>query len=184
MGYTLLTIIGRSDSLGVLLPQIIRRWRGPRTVVGAFFCCPPVRTGRTSPLEGWRATPSPPVSIIPVVSVPIPIPVSFPFPFPVPVPISVPVPVPVPVIDAFPFAFATATRAARPVTRPIGGRWGPPIPVVAPNRGRRIFGPLERCQLGALQIGVIEEITNLDAQAMSIEVPSVPGCHDELPQRW
>jgi hypothetical protein len=124
MGYTLLTIVGGSDGFGILLPQIIRRWWGPRAVVGAFFCCPPVRTGRTSPLEGWRTTPSPPVSIIPVVSVPIPIPVPVPvpFPFPVPVPVSVPISVPVPVIDAFPLAFAAATRAARPVTRPVGGR--------------------------------------------------------------
>ena len=36
---------------------------------------------------------------------------------------------------------------------------------------------------GCTDRGVIGEVTNLDAQAMSIEVPSVPGCLDESPGR-
>jgi len=132
VGCTPSTIIGWSDSLGVLLPHIIRRGRGPRTVINTLFGRPPFRAGSAPPLISRGTTPSPSLPVIPVLSIPIPI----------------------PVINTFPLTLTTATRATRPLTRPISRGWGPPIPVVAPNGGWRIFGPL-------------------DAQTVSIEVPSM-----------
>ena len=118
-----LTIIWGSDSLGVLLPHIIRRGRGPGTIIDAFFGCPPVGTRSASPFISRRPTSSPSVPVIAMIPVSIPVPLS--------------------VIRAFLLSFATATRTAGPITRPICGRWRSPIPVVAPNRRRWIFSPLE-----------------------------------------
>lgn len=123
VGCTPLTIVGGSDSLGVLLPQIIRRGWSPRAVVDTLFGRPPVRTGSASPLIRWGTAPSPSFPIIPVISLPISLPIS--------------------VIETVPLTFTATARAAGPVTGPISGRWGPPIPVVAPNRRRRVLGPLE-----------------------------------------
>jgi len=132
VGCTTSTIVGRSDSLGVLLPHIVRRRGGPRTVISALFDCPPVGAGSTPPFISRGTTPSPSLPVIPVLSFPLPI----------------------PVINTFPLTLTAATRATRPLTRPIGRGWRPPIPIVAPNRRWWIFGPL-------------------DAQTVSIKAPSM-----------
>lgn len=154
MGCTPSTIVRWGDSLGVLLPDIVRRGRGSRAVINTLFGYPPVRARSAPPLIRRRTSPSPSLPVIPVISFSVPI----------------------PVIDTFPLTLTAATRATRPLTRPIGGGWRPPIPVVAPNRRWWILGPLEKSrQLSPIDIGGDRKTTNLDAQTVPIKIPPVPG---------
>jgi hypothetical protein len=121
---------------------IIRRGHGPIVVLFAFITLrggrcpgsviPPPFRSDTPPFLGRPASLPPlPVSI----SIPIPIPV----PVPVPVSITISVPVPVPVI-----LFSASSRATRSLTVPRGTVRRGGTTIIAPDRRRRVFGPLTK----------------------------------------